>query len=340
MKRYPNWPLWPHNRTALIAEVGINHGGDEVLAWKMIESAHNAGADFVKLQSFITADFFHPSLSNFQSTQALELSWDAQKRLFSKASSAGITLISTPYDQTSADLLDELEVAAFKIASMDNDNYPFIEYVAKKGRPLIISTGMADLGEIQKLIETVSNTGNEQLVLLHCISDYPTRLEDMHLANLEGLDQTFNVPVGLSDHSLGLEAPFVAASLGVAVIEKHFTTDKTLQDRFPDSDNEISILPSELQALSVFCNNIAKIKGVFPRPLTENEIVGRKEFRRGLYAKRDIAEGEVLSLDNVIFLRPVQGISAGNWDHVCGQNAKTKIPKLSPIHFSHIEYFE
>lgn len=333
---YPDWPDWPTNRTVVIAEVGMNHGGNEALAWEMINSAHENGADLVKLQSFVTEDFFHPSLSYFQNTKAMELPLDGQRRLFAKGKEAGINLITTPFGVASVDMVEEFEPLAFKVASMDNDNHPLIEHIAKKGRPILISLGMADLGEIQKTVDVVRKAGNEKLVLLHCISDYPSRLEDMHLASLQGLRQIFNVHVGLSDHSMGLDAAFAAASMGVAVIEKHFTTDRKLCEEIPDADHDISIEPDELRDLRRFCESVTEMIGSFPRPFTENEATGRNEMRRGLYAKQDIEAGEPLSLDNVAFLRPVRGVRAGDWRFVQGRKSRRKIEKSAAITFADV----
>lgn len=329
--KYPDWTGWPQNRAVIIAEVGINHGGDESLAWEMIQIAHENGADFVKLQSFATEDFFHPSLPYFSSTKAMELSIEAQKRLFKKAKKRKIKLITTPFDFKSVDIADEFEPPAHKIASMDNDNIPLIRYIAKKGRPVLVSCGMANIREIEKVVNIMEQEGNNKLVLLHCISDYPTKPQDLNLEMINLLKSVFKMPVGLSDHSLGLKSSYIAASLGAVVIEKHFTIDRTLHDRFPDADHNISIEPYELKTLMEFCEAIPVMMGNAPRKLTKNEVSGRQNFRRGLYAKRDIKIGEYLNLENTIFLRPVSGIGAGDWDKVCGKEVKRNISQYQPI---------
>lgn len=332
--KYPDWTGWPQNRAAIIAEVGMNHGGDESLAWEMILSANENGADFVKLQSFITEDFFHPSLPYFSSTKSMELSVEAQRRLFRKAKERKIKLITTPFDFKSVDIADEFEPPAHKIASMDNDNIPLIRYIAKKGKPVLVSCGMAELGEIERVVNIMEEERNDSLILLHCVSDYPTKPQDLNLEMINLLKSVFKKPVGLSDHSLDLNSSYIAASLGVAVIEKHFTTDRTLHNRFPDADHNISVEPQELKKLREFCEAVPIIIGSVPRELTENEIKGRQNFRRGLYAKRDIKIGEYLNLENTIFLRPVSGISAGDWDTVCGKEVKRNISKYQPILYS------
>ena len=331
---YPVWKGWPSNRTALIAEVGMNHGGDGGLAWEMIRSAHENGADFVKLQSFITEEFFHPSLPYFSNTKSMELSFDTQKRLFSKSKEKGIRLITTPFDFKSVDMVEEFELPAYKIASMDNDNIPLLRYVAEKQRPVLVSCGMANLGEIEKVVNIMKQEGNDNLILVHCISDYPTKPKDLNLEMINLLKSTFKKPVGLSDHSVGLHSSYIAASLGVAVIEKHFTTDRTLHEKFPDADHNISLEPGEFKDLRQFCETVPVMMGGAPRLLTENEISGRHDLRRGFYSKRDITLGEKISLENTVLLRPVSGIAANAWDFVCGKEVKKNIPKGNPIFYS------
>jgi N,N'-diacetyllegionaminate synthase len=331
------WPDWPESRTAIIAEIGMNHGGDEKLAFEMIRIAHDSGADFVKLQSYVMEDFFHPSLPYYHDTESMGLSFDTQRRLYEASCSKGIKLITTPYDAPSVDLFEEFDPPAHKVASMDNDNLPLIRYIAGKGRPVLISCGMADLGEIQKVTRIMQEAGNDKLVLLHCVSDYPTKPEDLNLAMIRLLKRTFGFPVGLSDHSLGLDSSFVAAAMQVAVIEKHFTTDRSLLEKIPEADHDISIEPDELRKLRDFCEAVPGMMGKALRPLTENEVQGRKVMRRGLYAKLDISQGEKLSLENTAFLRPVKGIPAGDWDHVCGKESLHRIEKLAPIMYSDLK---
>lgn len=329
-----NWSGWPSERTAIIAEIGLNHGGDESLAWKMIQSAHNNGADFVKLQTFVMKEFFHSSLPYYKNIRDMGLSFDSQRRLFIKAANNNINLITTPFDRATVDLTEEFSPTAYKVASMDNDNVPLIRYIAGKKRPVIISCGMADLGEIQRVVEIMEEAGNKKLVLLHCVSDYPTKEKDMNLSMISFLRDTFGYPSGLSDHSIGLFSSYVAASLEASLIEKHFTTDKFLQEKYPDADHDISILPDELKELRTFCESISQMMGKAPRKLTDNENEGRMMYRRGLYAKKDINPGEKISLDNTAFLRPVKGIKAGDWDYVCGKEIKNPIPKNQPITYS------
>ncbi|GMT41882.1 MAG: NeuB family protein [bacterium] len=337
VKKYPDWNGWPRNRAAVIAEIGINHGGDENLAWEMIRSAHKNGADFVKLQSFVMEDFLHPSIEYFSGMKLLELSLDRQKSLFGKAAEDGIRLITTPFDFASVDMAEEFDPPAHKIASMDNDNIPLIRYVAEKGRPLLLSCGMADIADIEKAVSVIRDTGNDKLVLLQCVSDYPTKPEHLNLSMIGLLRETFGCPVGLSDHSVGITGSQIALSLGAVVIEKHFTTDRGLAKKIPNADHSISIEPPELKTLSEFCRSVKVMMGDAPRRLTETETAGRDKFKRGIYAKRNIKAGETLNLGNSSFLRPVKGIRAGQWDLVDGRKVTRDIQKNSPIVSSDIE---
>ncbi|MBO06120.1 MAG: NeuB family protein [Parcubacteria group bacterium] len=331
---YVNWPGWPDSRTAIIAEVGLNHGGNIETAWEMIQSAHLNGADFVKLQTFVLEDFYHPSLPSYTSMKSMQLSVESQRVLFKKADASGIKLMTTPFDPASVDIADDFTPPAYKIASMDNDNIPLIQYIAEKGRPVIVSCGMADIGEIQTIANTMENVGNNKLVLLHCTSDYPAKPQDLNLSMINYLKNIFDCSVGLSDHSIGLTSSYIAASLGVTVIEKHFTTDKLLAKKYPDADNDISINPEELKSLREFCDIATIMLGEAPRRFTEGEIAGRKGVRRGIYARRDIKNGERLTLENTVFLRPVKGIKAGSWKDIFGKEIVRNISRLQPIFFS------
>lgn len=336
MRRLTQWKGWPADRTAIIAEVGINHVGDEALAWEMICAAHENGADFVKIQSYITEEFMHPSLPYFAEVKAMELSLDFQAELFEKARKNKIKLMTTPFDFKSMDALEGFDMPAYKVASMDNDNIPLLRYIIAKGKPVIVSCGMADLGELEGVVRISEELKNDKLVLLHCISDYPTMAEDLNLEVMETLGRAFDVPIGLSDHSIGVHSCYIAASRGAAVIEKHFTLDRSLHEKYPDADHNISIMPDELKELRRFCESVPVMTGSARRTLTKGEAEGRKTIRRGLYAKRDIKCGEELSLDNTVMLRPVKGISAGRWDDVVGRKTTSDIAKGEPILYSNM----
>ncbi len=335
-RRHPTWPGWPGDRTAVVAEVGVNHGGDATLAWEMITAAHAHGADFVKLQTFHTEDFFHPSLDYYESTRRLELPDDVQADLFARAQAAGIALVTTPFDARSLALAEGFSPAFHKIASMDADNGPHLQRLAATGRALVLSCGMAEMAEIDAAVRTIRGAGNDKLVLLHCVSDYPADDAMLNLSMLPLLAETHGVPVGLSDHSLGLDGARVAASLGAVLIEKHFTLDREMAKTMPDADHELSIEPDELASLRRFCEAVPTMIGRSPRQLTSNEQTGRRAFRRGLYAARDIAVGERLDAGNVAFLRPVVGIPVGAWSNVSGRAAQRALATGDAISFSDV----
>lgn len=329
--KYPAWTGWPAYRTAIIAEVGINHGGDESLAWEMIVSAHENGADFIKLQSYTAESLVHPSMPYFKAAKSMELSFDVQGRLFRMAKNKGIALITTPYDRRSADFVSQFDVACYKIASMDNDNYPLTRHMARYGKPVLVSTGMADMVEIEKILHILKEECSDKFVLLHCVSEYPTKPENADLFMLRRLREEFNCFIGLSDHSMSLECSKAAASFGAAVIEKHFTIDKALAEKMPEADHDISMTPRELKELRYFCEAAPPLTEAFPRDCTKSSVVDRDKIRRGIYALKSIAAGERLSLDNVIFLRPVAYIKAGEWGSIAGKITSRDIEKYAPI---------
>lgn len=335
--RYPDWEGWGFGRTAIIAEIGINHGGDEALAWEMITAAHEHGADFVKLQSYVTESMFHPSLKYYDAKKKQEIPFDGLRRLFAGARAKGIALITTPFDEASLAVAEEFAPPAHKVASMDNDNLPLIEKIASTGRPVIISSGMGGLGEMEEVQSIMDKRGNGKLVVLHCVSDYPADLNRLHLSHMETLRSALGCHVGLSDHSLGLESSFVAASLGAAAIEKHFTISRGLDAKIPATDNGMSIEPAELKQLRRFSELVPVMMGSGKRRLTDNEEFGKKAYKRGIYAKRAIRAGETLSLDNVVLLRPATGIHAGYWEDAAGKEFRRDVGKLEPVYFSDLK---
>lgn len=322
---------WPEERAAIIAEIGSNHGGDPELAWEMIKSAHENGADFVKLQSFYADRFLHPSLEYFPAVKAMELSAEVQEELFRKAQTHGIALFSTPFDEDTVAFLERVDVPLFKIASMDLDNHSLIRRVARTGRPVLMSTGMASREEIAQALEVVRGEDNDAIVLMHCVSDYPTQPEDVNLRAVQGLAKDFDIATGLSDHSLGIHSAMAAIAMGAVVVEKHYTTQRELMDIHPNADNDISILPHELAELREFAENMRHMMGEYPRQLTEQEDAQRLGSRRGAYASRNLAKGEVLSENDIIFLRPVQGISAGDSGNYVGELLATDVKRLEPL---------
>ncbi|MCD4729541.1 MAG: N-acetylneuraminate synthase family protein [Bacteroidales bacterium] len=323
-------------RPLIIAEVGVNHNGDLSLAKEMISSASKSGADFVKLQSFVMEEFFSPTLDYYTETETFSLGFNEQTELFEYASRENILLITTPFDIKSVDFIDQFNVPAYKIASMDCNNYPLIRHIASKKKYIFLSTGMADIEEIGNAINVCKEEGNEDIILLHCVSNYPTDYRDLNLNFMLKMHDLFGFSVGLSDHTLGVENAMVAASLGAKIIEKHFTTDPDMDKEYPGADHDIAITPSELKQLSVFCDKIPLIMGNSDRVFSENENNGRQKMRRSWYARKNIFPGEVFSMSNMVALRPVRGISVADEKKIIGKKATNSILKGLPIQFTDI----
>jgi len=273
-----HWPGWPDNRPAIIAEVGMNHGGDESLAWEMIQAAHENGADFVKLQTYSTERFFHPSLTYFDSTKSMELSCESTSELFINSEKKGIQLFTTPFDLESVDFIDKFSPKLYKVASMDNDNSPLIQGIAQKNRPVIVSCGMANFEEISQVLETVVNVGNDRLILLHCISDYPAKPDSLNLAMIPYLKKQFKVPIGFSDHAIGLHSAYMAISMGAVVIEKHFT----INPKAKGPDHPHSMDPKSFSKMVQDIRTLEKALGTGIKKVEKSEKETRILERGGL----------------------------------------------------------
>ena len=315
------------NPAFLVAEIGFNHNGDVELAKRMIESAVENGADAVKLQTFVAREMIsntlladdpdHPGneIPFYEFFQRYELSREDYKVLIAHARTLNIPLFSTPFDDASLELLVELGVPALKIASPDLTYTPFLEKVAATGLPVVLSTGMGNEEEIAQALQVLSKA--KSVVLLHCVSNYPSRYEEMNLACLAGLRQRFDLPVGLSDHTLDNLSAVVAASLGAVMIEKHFTLDRKL----PGVDQSISMQPGDLRRLKSELLNVAKILGVGKKEIQESEIPVRQSARRSLVARVDIPAGTPLQPAMLACKRPGTGISPNEMDRVLGKSA-------------------
>jgi len=315
----------------IVAEIGFNHNGDVELAKRMIDSAAENGADAVKLQTFVAGEMIsntlladdpdHPGneIPFYEFFQRYELSREDYKVLIAHARSLNIPLFSTPFDDASLDMLVELGVPALKIASPDLTYTPFLERVAETGLPVVLSTGMGSEEEIGQALQALSKA--KSVVLLHCVSNYPSRYEEMNLACLAGLRDRFKLPVGLSDHTLDNLSAVVAASLGAVMIEKHFTLDR----KMPGVDQSISMQPEDLRALKSDVVNVAKILGEGKKEIQKSEIPVRQSARRSIVARVDIPEGTLLTQDMLTCKRPGTGIPPNELDRVLGKSAKVSI---------------
>ena len=312
----------------LVAEIGFNHNGDLELAKSMIESAVENGADAVKLQTFVASEMIsntlmaddpdHPGneIPLYEFFQRYELSRDDYKILIAHARTLNIPLFSTPFDDESLGQLVELGVPALKIASPDLTYTPFLERVAETGLPVVLSTGMGSDEEIGEALQALSKANS--VTLLHCVSNYPSRYEEMNLRCLAGLRQRFELPVGLSDHTLDNLSAMVAASLGAVMIEKHFTTDRNL----PGVDQSISIEPQELKNLKAELVHINQILGDDEKRIQPSEVPVKLSARRSLVARMDIAAGTLLTAEMIAFKRPGIGIPPAELDRVIGKTCR------------------
>jgi N-acetylneuraminate synthase/N,N'-diacetyllegionaminate synthase len=315
----------------VVAEIGFNHNGDVELAKRMIKSAAENGADAVKLQTFIASEMIsntlmgddpdHPGneIPFYEFFQRYELSREDYKALFAYARTLNIPLFSTPFDDVSLEMLVELGVPALKIASSDLTYTPFLERIAKTGLPVVLSTGMGSEEEVDQALQALSKA--KAIVLLHCVSNYPSQYEEMNLHCLDGLRQRFALPVGLSDHTLGNLSAVVAASLGAVMIEKHFTLDR----KMPGVDQSISMEPEDLRQLKQDVLNVTKTLGEGKKEIQESEIPVRQSSRRSLVARVDVPKGTLLELNMLSCKRPGTGISPHELDGLLGKPAKVCI---------------
>lgn len=320
----------------VIAEAGLNHNGDIGLARELISAASEAGADAVKFQTFKTDLFLSSLVPDREQRRGLEFTEAQWSILASYASEVGIDFISTPLDHESLALLLRLQVKAIKIASGDITNHALLRDAARSGKTLLVSTGMASLGEIEKALSVIREQAgaDADVVLLHCVSEYPAPEEHLNLRVLRTLQEAFKVRVGLSDHSLGTEvAPIAATALGASVIEKHFTLDKTL----PGYDHHMSVTPDEFRQMVLRIRATEAALGSGVKGHTEAERVRQPKARRGLYWIRDYPAGQVVSEDMVISLRPVAGVGAEWIDAVTGCRLRRPVRAGEPVSLDDLE---
>jgi N-acetylneuraminate synthase/N,N'-diacetyllegionaminate synthase len=331
------------NRIYVIAEAGLNHGGNKERALALVRAAKWAGADAVKFQTFRAdrlASTKPAALShtkdqpNLQELfKKLELSFDGFRALHKEAKRIGIEFLSTPFDEESADFLDELGVSAFKIASGDITHRPLIEHVGRKGKPILLSTGMSTAEEIEHAIDWMHTQSNDQVVLLHCVSSYPAKHEELNLKSVQYLRDRFGVPVGFSDHSVGSLGSIVATSLGAQVIERHFM----IETRGETPDHAVSMDAKTLKAHIEELRTIGGVLGERGKFASEAESRNKTASRRALYANRAIAPGETIDADMLYALRPATGISPEFVGAVVGKQALTAIEAGAPVQWESIQ---
>ncbi len=329
-----------NNPPYIIAEMSANHNGEIKNAFQIIKEAKSAGADAVKIQTY-TADTITLNSNNkdflikdglwkgrtlYDLYEEAHMPWEWHKPIFEYANELGITIFSSPFDKTAVDLLEDLNAPAYKIASFEAIDHPLIEYVASKGKPMIISTGMANKEEIKEAINCAKGAGCEQLAILHCVSGYPAPSSEYNIKTIEDMIKEFNLVTGLSDHTKGNVTAITSIAKGASIIEKHFTLDKN----GGGPDDSFSLEPNEMRSLCFESIEAWECLGKIDYGKKSSE-TGNIKFRRSLYFTKDIKKGEVISSDSIRSVRPGYGIAPKFLQKVIGSIAKTDIIKNTPV---------
>lgn len=326
-----------NNRVFIIAEAGVNHNGSLDTAKKLVDVAAAAHADAVKFQTFKAESLVIPNLkkakyqidntrtgeSQFSMLKRLELPLSAFRQLYNYCAKKNIIFMSTPFDEESVDFLDSIGMKIFKIPSSEIINKPLIQYIALKKKPIILSTGMSYLKEVRNALAWIEEIHREikqdsEIILLHCVSCYPASFEEVNLLAIKTLKSSFNLPVGFSDHTQGIEASVASVAMGAKVIEKHFTLNKNMDG----PDHKASLEPNELKALVKAIRNVESSLGDGVKRPSPSEQMNRLIVRKSIVAKRDIKKGEKFTEENITVKRPGFGISPMKWEKVIGKIAK------------------
>ena len=341
-----NRPICDGHPAYLIAEMSANHAQDMNRALEIIHAAKEAGADCVKIQTYtadtITLDcrnsYFTLNGGAWNGENLHDLyakaytPWEWQPRLKEEADKIGIDFFSTPFDPTSVDFLEEMGVSFYKIASFEVVDIPLIKKTASTGKPIIMSVGMATLPEIEEAVEAVYSTGNRQLALLKCCSVYPAIPDDMNLKTIQDMKERFQVPIGLSDHSMGSIAAVTAVALGANIIEKHFCLGRDIEN--PDS--AFSMEPEEYRKMVEDIRQAEKAMGKVSYELSEEESNSRNT-RKSIFVSADIAKGEILTPENIRVVRPAYGMEPKYYEQVLGMRAKQDLSFGTPLSWDVLE---
>lgn len=346
--RIQNFEINEDSKTFIVGEVSANHNGSFDNAVKLIKAAKEAGVDAIKLQTY-TADTITIDCDNeyFQIKQGTlwdgrtlhdlykeaYMPWDWQPKLKKIAEEEGLVCFSSPFDKSSVDFLEDMNVPAYKVASFEITDIPLIEYIASKGKPVILATGIATLSEIEEAVNACKRMNNEQIAILKCTSAYPAPFEEVNLKTIPNMAQTFNVVTGLSDHTLGMSVPIAAVSLGAKIIEKHFTLNRA--DGGPDA--AFSLEPDELHNMVKSIREVEKALGEVSYNLTEKTSSSRA-FSRSLFIVKNIKAGEVFSEENIRSIRPGYGLHTRYYNDVIGKKAVRDIERGTPLNWNLIEY--
>ncbi|WP_396148824.1 N-acetylneuraminate synthase family protein [Flavobacterium sp.] len=345
----PNKEVYNFCEPYIIAEIGANHNGDMDLAKKMIDSAVECGCDAVKFQSWtpkslIAKEEYDRNQSyddspkkHFGSLKEMVEKYylrdDQHEELKNYCQEKGVDFCSSPFSIEEIDMLVKLNVPFLKIASMDINNIPFLKYAAKTMKPIVVSTGMSTLAEIETAVQTIRNEGNQNIVLLHCISIYPPKDKDIHLRNITMLQQAFNLPIGFSDHSFGASIPLASVALGACVIEKHFTLDKDL----PGWDHEISANPVEMKTICEDSKKIAAALGNVYRTVSDEEEQKKSKFRRSIVSSKKLTKGDVIKETDLAYKRPGTGIPPNEYNYLIGRKLNTDLEEDSLFNWNNFE---
>ncbi|MDG6250933.1 N-acetylneuraminate synthase [Methanocalculus sp.] len=331
----------------IIAEAGVNHNGDITLAKRLIDAAVDAGADAVKFQTFRADDVVTSTAekaayqkettgseeSQYEMIKQLELTYQEFHELYDYAGSKGIIFLSTPFDEESVDFLDRLGLPAFKIPSGEITNVLLLKKIAEKKKPIILSTGMATLGEVEEAVNYLRQHGAQEIMLLHCTTSYPAPIHSVNLRAMETMRCSFKLPVGYSDHTEGITIPIAAAAMGAKVIEKHFT----LYHSLPGPDHQASLEPGELKAMVQAIRDVERAFGDGVKSPYEEEMAIKKVARRSIVAKRDLAVGALIQSEDLGIKRPGTGIEPKFLDQIIGKKAKKAIPRDHVIIWDMVE---
>ena len=322
-----------NKKVIIIAEAGVNHNGSYELAIKMVDEAKRAGADYVKFQTAkpeLVISTFAPKAeyqkettgaaeSQLEMCKAIHLPLADYKPLKEYCDKVGIGFMSAPFDLVSIDVLEPLDMDYYKIPSGEITNLPYLRKIASKHRPVILSTGMCEVEEVEAALQVLEQGGvkRSDIIVLHCNTEYPTPMADVNLRAMDDLRRSLGVEVGYSDHTKGIEVPIAAVALGATVIEKHFTLDKTMEG----PDHKASLEPDELKAMVDAIRNIEQALGDGHKHVSLSERKNMDIARKSIVAARDIRKGEVLTEENITTKRPGNGISPMRWDSVIGTTA-------------------
>ena len=332
-----------NDKTFIIAEVGVNHNGNIKKAKKLIDAAAEAGVDAVKFQTFNTdklvtknapkANYQNETTnqneSQYDMLKKLELSKNDHEVLIKYCKKKNIKFMSTPFSFDTVDLLEEVDIDLYKIGSSDTNNLPLLKYIAEKDKPIILSTGMSTLTEVSEAVDTILSIGNERLVLLHRVSNYPAQYENINLKAMETMKKAFNMEVGYSDHTLDIEVPIAAVARGAKVIEKHFTLDKSMEG----PDHKASLNPLELKKMVKSIRNVEKALGRLIKKPSVNEKQNKKTVRKSLVINKEKSKGDIIKENDIEIKRPGTGIEPKYLDIIVGMKLINNTNKDQVLHW-------